>query len=107
MTFLIVALALASVYVLVARRCGASLFRCLLVPALFSLFVTLHLGLNYVAGMDNNPEGIGLTSTFLLWIFGDSNWSAYWFGNAFRVSSWISLALLIATAVASLARRER
>ncbi|TLS54140.1 hypothetical protein FE782_01995 [Paenibacillus antri] len=106
MTFLIIATVLAIAYLLIARWLRADLFRCLLVVSLLSLFVTLHLGLNYVGSMADNPEGIGLTSSYLLWIFGDSNWSTYRFGNAFRISSWISFVLLIALAGTALVRKR-
>ncbi|TLS54137.1 hypothetical protein FE782_01975 [Paenibacillus antri] len=43
MTLLPIALLLVVVYLLIARKSRVSLFRRLLVPMLFSLFVTLHL----------------------------------------------------------------
>ncbi|WP_309119851.1 hypothetical protein [Paenibacillus sp.] len=106
MTFLVIATLLAIAYLLIARWLRADLFRSLLVISLLSLFVTLHLGLNYVGSMAESTEGIGLTSSYLLWIFGDSNWSTYRFGNAFRMSSWISFLLLAALAVIALIRKR-
>jgi len=106
MTFLIIALLLAAVYLIAALRLRVSLFRGLFVLAMVSLFVTLHLGLNYVNSRIPDPEGIGLTSSYLHWIFGDSTWSTNRFGNAFRASSWISFALLCATAVAAFDRKR-
>ncbi len=104
MSLLPIALLLVVVYLLIARKSRVSLFRRLLVPTLFSLFVTLHLGINYVVSLIPNPEGISLSSSYLHWIFGDTNWSIERFRSAFRISSWVSFAWLCATAVVAFGR---
>lgn len=71
------------------------LFKALLPLVIFSVIVSLSLGINYVASaIPSINDGIAIHSSLAYWIIGEDSWSVTLFKNYFDYSIWISVILL-------------
>lgn len=72
------------------------LFNALLSLVLFSLIVSISLGVNYVASsIPSINDGIGIHNFLAYWIIGENNWSIGLFKSYFDYSLITSIILLI------------
>jgi len=70
-------------------------FNALLPLVIFSVIVSLSLGINYVASsIPNINDGIAIHSSLAYWIIGEDKWSINLFKQFFDYSIWTSVILL-------------
>ncbi len=99
MFFLIVCIIVWSLYTVVMKRRFRQEFRlsnALLVLILFSLIVSISLGVNYVAAaIPSINDGIGIHNFLAYWIIGDDRWTLSLFKSYFNYSLATNIILLL------------
>jgi len=97
--FLVVSLIIWLLYTIVMKmhlKEKFRLFNALLPLVLFSLIVSISLGVNYTAAaIPSINDGIGIHSFLAYWVIGEDGWSVDLFKSYFDYSLIISIVLLI------------
>lgn len=99
MLFIIICIVIWGLYTFVMKRRLKErfrLFNALLPLVLFTIIISLSLGINYVASaIPGINDGIAIHNFLAYWIIGEDNWSINLFNNYFNYSLAFSIILLI------------
>lgn len=99
MLFIIIVLVTWGVYTFIMKTKLKEKFRffnTLLPLVIFSVIVSLGLGINYVASaIPILNDGIGIHNFLAYWIIGEDNWSVGLFKNYFNYSLIVSILVLL------------
>lgn len=103
MAFLIIVLSIWLLYTFIMKKRKREKFRfykAILPLLLFSIIITIDLGINYVASaVPSLNDGIGIHTAWAYWIIGEDGWSVSAFKSYFDKAGMVSTALLIVYSV--------
>lgn len=111
MLFMLLIILIWSIFIVIFRRFNKKSFslpRIILPLLIFSIMVTMDLGLNYVAA--STPalnDGISLHGVWSLFIFRDEKWDRVRFYTYYTKAIYISLSLLILYMMSLIIKKEK